>query len=162
MPRDFENLYDIEHLSDPDLKDLILEKIREEEELDADAIEVRVQNGTVRVSGRVGTEEEIQEIDMILADELGILDFANEVLVDEAVRAEHSEASDDARVEDEAVEDELGESGKRTESTAEHLMPDPEGELYGTRDLQRAVERGESYNPPDRPPQLGSRSRENH
>ncbi|MGH7480807.1 MAG: BON domain-containing protein, partial [Longimicrobiales bacterium] len=154
MRRDFEDLYDLDDLSDQELEELIRQKLEERDELDADAVDVAVKNGRVHISGRVGTEEEIQEIEQILDDDLGVSNYVNDVIVDETTRAEHSEAADVTRVEDAAVEDELGERGKRTEDTAEHLLPDTEGELYGTHDMQKAVERGESYNPPDRPPQM--------
>lgn len=162
MRRDFENLYDLDDLDDDELKTLIQQKLEEEVELDVNAVEIEVSGGVVTLSGRVGTEEELQQLDQILDDALGVATLVNDVVVDELARAERAEAADDANAEDAAVEDELGESGKGAEPSAEHLTEDPEGELYGTGDMQRAIERGESYNPPDRPPQMGTRSNENH
>ncbi|MGH7475449.1 MAG: BON domain-containing protein [Longimicrobiales bacterium] len=162
MRRDYENIDDIGNLDDDDLREVVIERLRERPEIDPDDFDVEVAGGKVRVSGRVGTEEEVQEVDQVLGDLLGVATYSNDLIVDETRRAERAEAADDARVEDDAVEDELGESGNLTESSAEHLLGDEEGELYGTQDMQRAIERGEAYTPPDRPPQLGTESRENH
>lgn len=162
MARDYEDLYDIEELSDEELTDLVTEQFESDPELDAEHVSVTAEAGLVRVAGRVGTEAEIQRIEEILDEELGLPDYDSEVVLDELARGELPEDAD-------AAAEELSESGDvssdgddRTDDAAEHLMDDPDGDLYGTQDVSRAVERGETYSPPERPPQMGTRSRERH
>lgn len=159
---DYEDLHDIEDMDDQELEDLIVQQLGEYPDVDAEAIEVRVEDGFVTLAGRVGTEQELQEISHIVTDVLGLASFSNEIGVAELERAEQSEAADEAVAEDEEVESQLGEEGKRTEPSAEHLMEDLDAELYGTHDVQKAIEGGTSYEPPDRPVQEGSWSEETH
>lgn len=162
MPGDFEDLYDLENMDDEAIAALIRQELDEYPDIDPDDVVVDVENGFVTLSGRIGTEQELHEIEFLLSDVLGIANYSNELIIDELVRAEYSAGADDAVVEDEEVEAQLGESGRRTEPSADHLLEDIEGEAYGTQDMQRAIERGEAYEPPIRPIQEGSWSEENH
>lgn len=162
MRDDFEDMYGVDDLDDQELYDLIMQELMDEPELDPDELEIEVEHGFVTVSGRVGTEQELQQIEQILDDVIGLSDYSNEIVLDELVRAEHSAAADDAIMEDQEVEAQAGEEGEITEPTADHLLEDLKGELYGTHDLHKAIEQGESYNPPDHPLQQGSWSEENH
>lgn len=163
MARDYEDLYDLDNQDDTDIYDLIRQELNEYQDIDTDLLDIRVENGFVILAGRVGTEQELQEVQYVVSDLLGIANFSNEIVIDELVRAEHSEGADDAIVEDEEVRAQvLGESGERTDPQADHLQEDLDGQLYGTRDLQSAVSRGETYEPPDRPVQEGTWSEENH
>src|SRR5688500_5588469 len=96
MAGDFENLHDIENLDDNELKQLILQQINEYPGLDADLIEIRVENHGVILNGRVGTEQELQQIEHVVSDLLGVEDVRNDVVVDELMRADSSEAADEA------------------------------------------------------------------
>jgi len=162
MPRDYEDLYDLENLDDEELHDLVLQEMSEYPDLDPDLIDVRVEDGFVTLEGRVGTEQELQQFELVLSEVLGISNYSNNLVIDQLVRAEHSEGADDAVVEDEEVDAQLGEAGEVTEPSADHLMESLEGELYGTQDLHRALERGETYQPPIRPVQEGIWSEEDH
>ena len=162
MADDFEDLYDLDSLDDTSVYDLILQELHEYPDLDPDLVDIQVENGFVTLSGRVGTEQELQVIEHILTDVLGIANYSNELVIDELARAEAPEGADDAVIEDEEVEAQLGEEGDRTETTADHLFEDLPGELWGTHDLQKAIEQGEAYEPPDRPIQEGSWSEERH
>lgn len=162
MQDDFEDLYGVDDLDDRELYDLIMQEFTDEPELDPDELDVQVEDGFVTVSGRVGTEQELQQIEQILDDVIGLSDYSNEVVLDEIVRAEQSAAADEAVMEEQEVEAQTGEEGDVTEPTADHLLEDLDGELYGTHDLQKAIEQGESYNAPDHPLQQGSWSEENH
>lgn len=162
MPGDFEDLYDLDNLDDAELYDLILQQMTEYPDLDPDLIDLRVEDGFITMEGRVGTEQELQTFEHILTEVLGIANYSNNLVLDELVRAEHSEGADDAIVEDEEVDAQTGEEGEYTEPSADHLIEDLEGDLYSTHDVHRAIERGESYEPPDRPLQEGSWSEENH
>lgn len=94
MASDYEDLYDIDNISDADLRELVLQELHEHPEIDVDFIEISVQDGEVRVAGRVGTEQEVQQIEHVLTDLLGASDIHNELVIDELVRGERSEAAD--------------------------------------------------------------------
>lgn len=165
MTPDFENLYDIEDMDDDELRELILQELEEFPELDPDLLDVSVENGRVTIEGRVGTEQEAQQVEQLVTDVLGIGHFTNAMVVDELVRGQYSEEPEEAAVEEEEVDDQLGEpEGEEALSTesSDHLEEDLVGDAYGTHDVQDAIEKGQAYEPPDRPLQMGVRSRENH
>jgi hypothetical protein len=161
---DYEDLYDLDNLDDDEIYDLILQQIREFGGIDPDQLDLQVEGGFITVEGRIGTEQELQELEQILTDVLGISNYSNELVIDDLSRVEQSEASDELLVGDERVEltSPLGEGDDRTDPQATHLLEDLPGELYGTHDVQKAIERGEAYEAPDRPVQEGSWSEENH
>lgn len=162
MPNDYEDVHDIEDMDDRELRELIVQELSEYPDVDVREVDVRVEDGFVTLRGRVGTEQEMQEVSQIVTDVLGISSVSNEIQVSELERAQQSEAADEAVVEDEEVESQLGEEGKHTEPSAEHLMEDLDAELYGTHNLRKAIEGGTSYEAPDRPVQEGSWSEETH
>lgn len=162
MPHDYEDLYDIENLDDSELRDLIEEELAEDPELDPELIETIVRDGYVRVEGRVGTEQELQRVEHVLGDVLGLTAYSNELIVDETVRGTRSEAADEEAAEESEVSESAAEDASHTDPEAAHLMDDTASEQYGTQDLKKAVERGYTYEPPPMPPQEGSRSEENH
>lgn len=154
MPNDFENTINFDQMDDDDIGELVRQRLDEDPDFDVDAVEIHVRNGEVRVEGRVGTNGERQHVEQVLSF-LGTTEIENNVVVDENARAQRAEAADDARAEDAAATASLGESGKSTSDTAEHLQPDDAGELYGTRDPRKAIEEGKSYSPPEGPTQEG-------
>lgn len=160
MPEDYESLYDIEAMSDEELEQLVLDELNAAQDLDADGLDITARKGRVRLSGRVGTEAELQIIEHILTDSLGV-DVQNDLVVDELTRQQQPEAADDANARVYATGGGHG-GADRTEDTAEHLLDDTAAEQYGTDSVSEAVERGQSYNPPDHPVQEGTRSREQH
>jgi hypothetical protein len=162
MAGDYEDVYDIEEMDDGELRDLILQKLEEEAAVDLERLEIRVADGNVTLEGRVGTERELQQIEQVVSDMLGISDAHNDVVVDELVRAERADAADEAAAEDAAADAPLGEGGHRTSDTADHMLADTEHDQFGTSNPQEATERGFSYNPPQRPEQEGTRSEERH
>jgi BON domain-containing protein len=162
MADDYENLFDLEHMSDQELRELVYLQLREYPDLDPDLVEVHVSDGRVQLSGRVGTEQELQEIDHLLTDVIGVAHVNNELVIDELVRGERAQAADVALAEDVEGDPQLGTGATRTEDSARHLLPDTAAELYGTHDMQQAVQDGLAYEPPDRPVQEGTRSREQH
>lgn len=161
MADDFENVTNLDQMPDEDVRNLVRQRLNEDDEFDVESVDVSVSDGRVSVEGRVGTEEERQRVGQVL-EALGASDFDNNVVVGDVARAERSEAADVARIEDAAVTDQLGESGKSTSDTAEHLQPDERSDLYGTKDLQKAIEGGRSYTPPDGPVQEGTGEGELH
>lgn len=161
MADDFGDLYDLDNMSDDELKQLVLQQLREYPEIDVDLIEVSASGGAVSVSGRVGTEQEAQQVERVLTDVLGVREVTNDLVIDEVVRGERSEAADEAWVEDSVGNPQMAEGTMRTSDEAEHLTENLAAEQFGTQDPQQATVRGTAYEPPDRPVQEGS-SRELH
>jgi hypothetical protein len=162
MAEDFENLYDIGNLNDVELRELVYQQFQEYPEIDPDLVDVTVADGQIRLAGRVGTEQELQQIEHVLTDVLGISSVANDLVVDELVRGERSEAADEAVAEEINADPQGGTGARRTEDSAKHLLGDLSAELYGTHDPQQATQDGTAYEPPDRPVQEGTWSREEH
>jgi hypothetical protein len=162
MAEDYEDINDIESLDDDELRDLIAERLEDYPDLDTDLVEVEVRAGRVTLSGRVGTERELQQFEQIISDVIGVPIVTNDLVVDELVRADYDDAADVAAEQHAASKGPTGAGADRTEDSAEHLMRDTAAEQFGTDDVSEAVERGYAYDPPDRPTQEGIRSRENH
>ena len=162
MASDYEDLYDIDNMSDGELRKLVLQELHEHPEIDVDRIEVSVQDGEVRIAGRVGTEQEVQTVEHVVTDLLGVGRVSNELVVFDAVRGQRSEAADDAFVEDLEADPQVSVGSDTTSDTAQHLVEDLEAEHFGTHDPQEAIERGTAYEPPDRAIQQGTYSIEDH
>lgn len=162
MAHDYDDLYDIANLDDGELKELVLQQLREYPDIDVDLVEVEVDRGNVRLAGRVGTEQEVQTVEHVVTDLLGGDRVRNELVIFDAVRGERSEAADDAVAEDYEADPQIQVGAMNTSDTAQHLVEDLEAEHFGTQDPQEAVERGTSYEPPDRAMQQGSYSIEDH
>lgn len=161
MPNDFENTINFDQMDDDDIGELVRQRLDEDADFDVDTVDVHVQDGQVRVEGRVGTEGERQHVTQVLSF-LGTTEIENNVVVDENTRAQRSDAADEALAEDAAATAAVGESGKSTSDTAEHLQPDDAGEMYGTRNPRKAIEEGKSYTPPEGPTQEGIGGGEQH
>jgi hypothetical protein len=161
MAHDFEDAINLDHLTDGDVRDLIRQQLDEAEAFDVDAVDIEVVDGRIRVEGRVGTDEERSHVEQVLSA-LGAVNYDNNVVVDPNARASRHEAADMARLEEASADDPLGDPGGSTSDTAEHLRPDARGEMHGTRDMQKAIEEGKSYNPPEGPLQEGIGEGERH
>lgn len=162
MANDYEDTRDLGELTDGELRDLIYERLRANDALIEETdIDVRVVAGAVTLTGRVGTEGDLQRIEQVITDEIGVVDVTSNIGIDEGLRDQQPDAADEAVMEG---LDERATSGgaDRTEDSAEHLMEDRAAEQYGTRDMGEAIERGYSYEPPDSPTPEGTRSREEH
>lgn len=162
MARDYEDIDHRDSLDDEELRDRIIQEFEEHDDLDTDLVEVRVTDGSITLSGRVGTESELQRFEHVVTDVLGLRDVSNEIVVDELVRAEQSEAADEAAVRSVSPGGATRGGADRTEDSAEHLLRDTAAEQYGTDDVREAIERGYTYEPPMDPIQEGSESREDH
>lgn len=160
--RDFGDIFDVEDMSDEELRQLIVQQLREYPNLDADWIDVQVDDGFVTLSGRVGTDAEVQVAEKVIAEVLGIESFSNELIVDELHRPFLPEAVDEATAAEAELDDHFGGPSGQQSDTAEHLQEDLEGEAYGTRDMGKAILEGMTYIPPDRPIPDGYDSTENH
>lgn len=162
MAHDYDDLYDITNLDDGELTDLVQQQLRESPDIDAELVDVEVEDGNVRLAGRVGTEQEVQTVEAVVTNLVGAERVRNELVIFDVMRGQRSEAADEARAEELAADPQLAGGGERTSDTAQHLEEDLEADHFGTRDPQQAVERGTSYEPPDRPIQQGSYSIEDH
>ena len=154
MAQDFENVFDLDDLSDAELRGLVRDQLAQDSALDVDNILVHAKDGYVTLSGRVGTETEKQIADHVLSDVIGLENFSNDLFVDPVRRDEEPEAADDQVARDrERGEDHLlgGTDVDTTEAEAERITDDDDAALFGTHDYGSAMENGVPWIPPDEP-----------
>ena len=145
-------------MSDGELRSLIRERLDEQVSFDPADVEVEVNRGVVRVSGRVGTESELRVVEHLLTDVIGVSRVENDIFVDAIRRAESPIAIDDHLVDEEAHEGLLLGDKPRSESPeAERLVADISAELDGTADIGEAISEGIPWNPPTTPTPEGLR-----
>jgi hypothetical protein len=163
MARDREReLYDFQNMTDAELREVVLEQLRDAPNIDADDIDVDVLDGHVTLSGRVGTDAEVQVVVELVDDVLGLDRYSSELVVDEVRRGGVPAAADDAITYEEEIDDQLGDPSDQQSDTAEHLMEDLDAETFGTHDMGKAIQDGNTYIPPDRPVGDGYGNREEH
>ena len=163
MAQDFDELFfDFENMTDDEVYDVVLQQLNEHPSLDPGWIAVAVKDGFVTVSGRVGTDSEKQVVEKIIVETMGIRTFSNELVVNELVRGDVPEAADDAAAYEAELGDPLGGGASNQSDTAAHLVEDLDTQMYGTHDMQAAIEEGAAYQPPDRPIADGYGSEEAH
>jgi hypothetical protein len=152
MARDFEDVNDLDDLSDEELRGLVREHLASDSALDIDDLTINVEDGHVRLDGRVGTDEERRIAEHIVTDVLGIEDYENNIFVDPLRRAMNSEAADDSVAEEEATEGRLlGDRPVGISPESETKVEDLDAELYGTTDVGHAIEEGTAWIPPEAP-----------
>src|SRR3954462_12739615 len=152
MARDFEDIHDIENLSDRELRDLVREHLEASTALDIDDITVRIEDGTVVLEGRVGDAGEEQVAEHVLTDILGIQNFRNELVSDQNRRAESPMAIDDHLADEDAHEGLLlGDRPVSLSDESAHLADSPEEEAEGTTDVGKAIEGAMPWIPPESP-----------
>lgn len=152
MAHDFENTDDLDDLSDRELRSVVRDRLADHRGIDLNDITVDVENGVVRLSGRVGTEPERRIAEHVVTDVVGISTVDNQLVVDSLRRAESPEAVDD-HVADENDRSGLllGDRPVPFSREAEHLDEDLDSRLFGTTDVQNAIERGTAWTPPESP-----------
>ena len=152
MEKDYEDIREIDHLSDNELRALVRDALEVQLAFDPDDVDVSVSSGVVRLSGRVGTEEELRIVEHVVTDVVGIKNLKNELVVDPMRRAESPEAIDEHLVDEELHEGLLlGDIPRSEDPEAAHLHEDLRAELFGTTDVRLATEGGIPWNPPDSP-----------
>lgn len=156
------DLYDLSDMTDDEIRELVVQQLREYPNVDADWIDVQVNDGFVTLAGRVGTDGEVQVAESVVHDVLGIERYANELIVDELHRVEGPEAADELLAYEEEAEGQLGDGDRHQSDTASHLVEDLESQSFGTHDMGQAIQEGATYIPPDRPVGDGYGSREDH
>jgi hypothetical protein len=156
MERDFENIHDIDNLSDDELRQLVRNHLAAHNMLDPDYIDVRIDGGVVVLGGRVGTEGERRVAQHVVTDVLGITSVRNEILIDPLHRGESPEAVDDHLVEEERTEGLL--LGDKPQPFGDEAQPvdgdDPYSvnkHLFGTTDVHDAIAGGTTWVPPESP-----------
>jgi hypothetical protein len=162
MAGDFEDIYDLGNMTDEEIEQVVRDELAEYPDLDAGRLDIGVQDGRVQVTGRVGTESELQLVEQVLVDVIGLPAVDNQVVVDPLTRVQQPEAADEANAALYASPRGQRGGANRTEDTAAHLLDDTGAEQYGTSDMGEAIERGYSYNPPASPIQEGTRDAEDH
>ena len=152
MADDFDNSDEIQNLSDDELKQYVLDVLRSEKAFDVNDITVEVNGGAVRLSGRVGTEEELRIIDHVLTDVIAVRNVDNEIVVDEIRRAQSPEAIDEHLAdEEEHAGLMLGDVARPFSPEAEHLADRNADDVGGTYEVQEAIEGAEPWIPPESP-----------
>ena len=152
MEKDFEDTRDIDHLTDNELRALVRDEFEAQLAFDPDDVDVAVSSGTVRLSGRVGTEEELRIVERVATDLVGLERMKSELVVDPIRRAESPEAIDEHLVDEDLHEGLLlGDRPGNHDPEAEHLHENLRSELFGTTDVQEAIEGAIPWNPPDGP-----------
>jgi len=154
MAQDFENVFDLDDLSDEELRGLVRDQLAEYDTIDVDSVLVRVKDGHATLTGRVGSESEKQIADHVLSDVIGLETYSNDLFVDPIHRDEESEAADDAvaRAASRGEDPLLGGSDlASTDDEAERTKDNDDAALFGTRDIETAMENGLPWIPPDGP-----------
>jgi hypothetical protein len=152
MARDFEDIHDLDDLSDDELRDVVREHLAADSALDLDDLTVRVESGRVILEGRVGTDEERRIAEHVVTDVLGLEEYQNDIFVDPVRRAVSPDAADEHLV-DEGIREGrlLGDRPVPLDPEAEHTMEDIDGMLYGTTDVGHAIQEGTAWIPPEAP-----------
>jgi len=167
MARDYEDIHDLDDLSDDELRGLVREHLQAHNALDIDDLTVFVEDGLVILGGRVGTDGERLIAEHILTDVVGALKYRNDIFVDPIRRATSPEAIDEHIVDEDRREGLLlGDRPVPISPESEHRHEELDSELYGTTDVQRATEDGTPWIPPESPTPEGFTGRdeigENH
>lgn len=158
MAGDFEDIYDLENLSDRELRDLVREHLEASTALDIDDITVRIEDGVVVLEGRVGDAGEEQVAEHVLTDILGISKFRNELVSDPNRRAESPMAIDEHLAEEERQDGQLlGDRPVSLTDESAHLADSAEESSDTTADVSKAIEGARPWSPPDSPTPEGIR-----
>jgi hypothetical protein len=152
VEKDYEDIRDIDHLNDNELRALVRDEFDAQLAFDPDDVDVSVASGVVRLSGRVGTEEELRIVERLATDVVGLERLKSELVVDPMRRAESPEAIDEHLVDERLHEGLLlGDSPRPENPESEHLHENIRAELFGTTDVQQSIEGAIPWNPPDGP-----------
>jgi hypothetical protein len=156
MPRDFEDIFDLDDLSDQELRDLVRDELARHDGIDADSLVVYASNGIVRLTGRVGTDGERQIADHILSDVIGLTEYENEIVVDSIRRDQASEDAEESSADyAEGSGEPLGSPRRPLDDASADEEDELDARLYGTHDVKSAIEQGTSWVPPEAPTQEG-------
>lgn len=156
MTADFENSSDLDDLNDRELRDVVRSHLQAHHGIDADYITVLVENGTVVLEGRVGTDYERRVAEHVLTDVVGVASVQNNLVVQAIHRAESPTDIEDHLVDEERNEGLLlGDRAVPLSPEAEGSEEDLDARLWGTSDVGKAIADGTSWIPPELPTQEG-------
>jgi hypothetical protein len=157
VEKDYEDIDEIDELTDGELRALVRDRLDEQLAFDPSDVDVAVRGGVVRLSGRVGTDEELRIVEHVVTDLVGIKEVKNNLVVDPIRRAESPAAIDEFIVDEELHEGLLlGDRPRPEDPEAEHVHEDIRAELFGTTDIHESMEEGIPWNPPDGPTPEGA------
>lgn len=154
MAHDYEDVFDLDDLNDDELRALVRDRLAAHSGLDIDDISISVEDGVVRLEGRVGTEQEKRVALRVVTDEIGVRQVENDITIDPIRRAENPEAVDDEQGEESRREGLLlGDRAVPLEPSTEGMDEEVERDvmLDGTTDVQNAINFGGAWIPPERP-----------
>ncbi len=152
MARDFEDIHDLDNLSDDELRELVRQHLTANNAVDIDDITVRTDAGRVILEGRVGTDAERRVAEHVLTDVLGIENYENAIFVDPVRRAVSPEDAEEHLANEDAQNGLLlGDQPSSHSPEAEHLAEDLDARLYGSTDAHQATEDGTAWIPPESP-----------
>ena len=160
MARDYEDFSSIEDLDDDELRQLVRDRLAEHPNLDPDDIEIEVENGMVRLGGRVGTEAELRIAEHVLTDVIGVVEFDNGLVVDPIRRADTPiDTEEHLQAEARSAGTLFGEMPEQESPEVDLARGDEDLDerMFGTTNYQDAVAHGTTYIPPESPTQEGSR-----
>ena len=153
MAHDYEDLHDIDDLSDDELRTLVRERLADHPALESSGIIVHATQGAVTLSGQVGTDEERRAAEHVVTDGLGVERVTNDLLVRASLRARDDGTEDDfRRAATNSLELEVSLDG-----VPRHLVDKVAAELEGTSDYEAVMEDGATWNPPSSPTPEGLR-----
>jgi len=158
---DYEDINELDELTDNELHALIRDIFDQQVAFDPNDVDIAVRAGVVTLSGRVGTEEELRIAERTVSDVVGVKSVRNELVADPIRRAESPEAIDEHLV-DEQMHDGLllGDTPGNEDAETQHLHPNIRAELFGTTDVQQSISGAIPWNPPDGPTPEGTEGSE--
>ncbi len=159
MARDYEDFSSIDDLDDEELRQLVRDRLGEHPNLDLDDIVVHVEDGTIRLEGRVGTEAELRMADHVLTDLVGVASFDNQLVVDANRRVDTPlDVEDHLQAERASAGSYFGEMPEQEEPSVHEARGDEDLDerMFGTTNYQDAVAHGTTYIPPESPTQEGA------
>jgi hypothetical protein len=107
---------DLQLMSDEEILEAVQEAYSEDARLNMNYIDIEVSDGTVTLNGRVSSDEELQIVDEVMTEVLGIDDYRSKVWVDETLGLDDADdSSPDIKEMDFENGDELEESGDFSE-----------------------------------------------
>jgi hypothetical protein len=152
VEKDYEDIRATDQLIDNELRALVRDQFETQLAFDPDDIDVSVNAGVVRLSGRVGTEEELRIAERVVTDLVGLKNLQSELVVDPIRRAESPEPIDEHVVDEQLHAGLLlGDAPRPEDPEAEHLQENIRSELFGTTDVQEAISGAIPWNPPEGP-----------
>lgn len=158
MARDYEDIRDLDGLSDDELRGLVHDQLVAHSGVDDRDVTVVVDDGTVVLQGRVGTDAERRIAEHVVTDVIGIVSVRNELVVDPTRRAHTSLDPEAHRAEELETEGLLlGDTPPQQADTVAETQTTVDEGVFGTTDVQKTIATGEPWIPPTRPTPEGMR-----